>query len=82
MMENILTTLIDILKAVVYGVVQGITEWLPISSTGHLILLEQILPMNVSEGFWDMFFYFIGTNFGLGLLQLLRKKENRYTHYG
>ena len=55
MMENILTTLIDILKAVVYGVVQGITEWLPISSTGHLILLEQILPMNVSEGFWDMF---------------------------
>lgn len=47
--------MIDILKAIIYGIVQGITEWLPISSTGHLILLEQILPMNVSEEFWDMF---------------------------
>lgn len=47
--------MLDILKAIIYGIVQGITEWLPISSTGHLILLEQILPMNVSPEFWDMF---------------------------
>ena len=45
----------EILKAVVYGIVEGITEWLPVSSTGHLILLNDIMPMKVSEAFWSMF---------------------------
>ena len=48
--------MLEILKAIIYGVVEGITEWLPVSSTGHLILVEELLPFNgVSEGFFDMF---------------------------
>ena len=47
--------MIELIKAFFYGVVEGLTEWLPISSTGHLILLEEILPMQVSEAFWEMF---------------------------
>lgn len=46
---------LEILKAIFYGIVEGITEWLPISSTGHLILLERFIKMNVSDDFMNMF---------------------------
>lgn len=46
---------IEILKVIFYGIVEGITEWLPISSTGHMILVEQILPLKVSDEFMEMF---------------------------
>lgn len=47
--------MLEILKAILYGIVEGITEWLPISSTGHLILLKELIPLSVSDEFWTMF---------------------------
>lgn len=45
----------DILKSILFGIIQGITEWLPISSTGHMILLNEFITLNVSPEFWEMF---------------------------
>ena len=50
-MENVF----EILKAILFGVVEGVTEWLPISSTGHMILLNEFISLDVSEDFYRMF---------------------------
>ena len=47
--------MVEFLKAVLFGIVEGITEWLPISSTGHMILLNEFVKLDVSEEFWEMF---------------------------
>ena len=51
--------LIEIIKVIFLGIVEGITEWLPISSTGHMILVDEFLRLNVSDGFKEMFFVVI-----------------------
>lgn len=50
---------IEILKVIFLGIVEGITEWLPISSTGHMLLVDEFITLNMSEGFKEMFFVVI-----------------------
>ena len=47
--------MLDALKVIILGIVEGITEWLPISSTGHLILVEEFIKLELSEAFIEMF---------------------------
>ena len=48
-------SIIEILKVLVLGIVEGFTEWLPISSTGHMILVDEIIHLNVTQEFKDVF---------------------------
>ena len=47
--------LLDIIKVIILGIVEGITEWLPVSSTGHMILVDEFLQLNQSAEFKEMF---------------------------
>ena len=47
--------MLEVLKAILFGIVEGITEWLPVSSTGHMILLDQFIKLDVSEEFYEFF---------------------------
>ena len=55
MLQEGFITFFEIIKAILMGIVEGITEWLPISSTGHMILVEQVVKFNASEEFMSMF---------------------------
>ena len=65
---------IEILKAILFGLVEGITEWLPISSTGHMIILDELVKLNVSEAFREMFRVVIQLGAILAVVVLYFKK--------
>ena len=69
----------EILKAVLFGIIEGITEWLPISSTGHLILLEEIVSLKVSEAFYEMFQVVIQLGAILAVVLLFFHKLNPFS---
>ena len=68
--------IIEILKAFILGIVQGITEWLPISSTGHLIIIEDIFKFNFPEAFVNTFFVIIQLGSILAVVVLFFNKLN------
>ncbi len=65
---------IEVLKVIFLGIVEGITEWLPISSTGHMLLVDEFLQMNVSAAFKDMFFVVIQLGAILAVVLLFWEK--------
>lgn len=65
---------LEILKVIFLGVVEGITEWLPISSTGHMILVDEIIPLNVSDEFKEMFLIVIQLGAILAVILLFWNK--------
>ena len=70
--------LIELLKAVLFGIVEGITEWLPVSSTGHMILLDEFIKLKVSPEFYEMFQVVIQLGAIAAVLVLFFRKLNPF----
>ena len=73
-----MTVFLELLKSLLYGIVEGITEWLPVSSTGHLILLGELCPLNVSPAFSEMFDVVIQLGAILAVIVLFFRKLNPF----
>ena len=71
--------IIEILKAILFGIVEGITEWLPVSSTGHLILLDEFVKLKVTPEFYEMFQVVIQLGAILAVLVLFFHKLNPFS---
>lgn len=69
---------IEIIKSIILGIVQGITEWLPISSTGHMILVDEFLVLNTSPAFKEMFLVVIQLASILAVIIIFFKKLNPF----
>lgn len=70
---------IQIIKAILLGIIEGITEWLPISSTGHMILVDQFLQLNMSEEFKEVFFVVVQLGAILAVVLLYFNKLNPFS---
>ena len=71
--------MLEILKAVLFGIVEGITEWLPVSSTGHLILLDEFIRLRVTPAFYEMFQVVIQLGAILAVVVLFFEKLNPFS---
>ena len=71
--------MIELLKAILFGIVEGITEWLPVSSTGHMILLDQFVQLKVSPEFYEMFQVVIQLGAILAVILLFFHKLNPFS---
>ncbi len=69
---------IEIIKAIILGIVEGITEWLPISSTGHMILVDEFLQLNMTKAFKEMFFVVIQLGAIMAVVILYFKRLNPF----
>ena len=70
--------MIEILKSIVLGIIEGITEWLPVSSTGHMILVDEFLKLDVSDGFKELFLVVIQLGAILSVPVLFFEKLNPF----
>ena len=71
-------SVIEVLKVLVFGIVEGFTEWLPISSTGHMILLDDLIHLNVTDEFREVFMVVIQLGAILAVVLLYFKKLNPF----
>lgn len=74
-------TIMELIKTVILGVVEGLTEWLPISSTGHMILVDEFIKLDVSKSFMDMFLVVIQLGAILAVVVLNFEKLNPFAGY-
>lgn len=70
---------IEIVKVIILGIIEGITEWLPISSTGHLILADEFIKLNMSEAYKEMFFVVIQLGAIMAVVLLYFEKLNPFS---
>lgn len=70
---------VEILKAIIFGIVEGITEWVPVSSTGHMILLDELIQLNMSDEFMEMFLVVIQLGAIMAVASIFFKKLNPFS---
>ena len=74
-----MAAILEILKAILFGIVEGVTEWLPVSSTGHIILLDEFIKLNISTAFYDLFEIVIQLGAILAVIVLFFHKLNPFS---
>ena len=74
-------SIMDLIKTIILGVVEGLTEWLPVSSTGHMILVDEFIKLNVSKAFMDMFLVVIQLGAIMAVVALNFEKLNPWSSW-